>query len=99
MQLPRSDAADPQERQFGTARDHRLRLKRKHQEGAGEERHQGQYIEIHPVGARHVRHALGGLVRRAHRHASGQQRRDPFARNGRRHAGSDFDVDAVQPAD
>ena len=63
LQFACRHSADAQERQLGAPRDHRLRLQREHEEGAGEERDQCKHVEVDPVRARDVRDALRGLVR------------------------------------
>ncbi len=54
--------ARPAQRQLRRALRHAERQHRIHQEGAGEQRHQGQHREVHAVGAREAVHALQGVL-------------------------------------
>jgi hypothetical protein len=71
-------------------------LQRKHQKGAGEQRHQRQHVQVHAVGARQVRHARGFRIGRDERYAGGQfqLRRQRLGRG----TGPQLQLDARQPA-
>ena len=51
LQFAGRHAGRPQVRELRPARQRRLHLQREHQEAAGEQRDQGEHVEVHPVGA------------------------------------------------
>ncbi len=72
QQLAALEAQHPQQRELAAPAHHRQRLRRKHEEGAGEQRHQRQDRQVDPVGAAHIRGAafLLGVVRLPDREAA-----------------------------
>ena len=93
------EAEHAQQRVLAAAPRHLQRLRREHQEAAGEQRHHREHVEVHAVGARRIGARLLQALERRGMHAGRQQRRDR-ARSRLRESRSRLQahVDAVELA-
>ena len=88
-----------QQRELGAPPHDRERLRRKHEQPAGEERHQREHVQVHAIRARDARAALDVRLRALDLHAGGQLRREARAQRADVDARAHAQVDAVQPAE
>ena len=95
---PRSQAQHAQQRMLAAPARHFQRLRREHQETAGEQRHQREHVQVDAVGARQVGAGLLHRVQRRHVRAGRQQRGDLRAHRLAVGARREAQVDAVQLA-
>ncbi len=86
-----------QEGELRASRRHALRLQRVDQERPGEERDEGQHVEVDAIGARQVRYARAGLVGELGEHARRQLPRGGEGAGVR--AAAQLQVDAREPSE
>ena len=88
-QRPPRHAERAQQRELGAPPHDRERLRREHEQPAGEERHQREHVQVHAIGARDAGAALDVGLRPLDLHAGGQlARRGARAARRRRRRGA-----------